>query len=315
VILSVHTHNDRGCAVAAAELALLAGAERVEGTLFGNGERTGNVDLVTLAMNLASQGVDPGLDLHDLPGVVRVVEECNQMPVPARHPYAGELVFTAFSGSHQDAIHKGLNARGPRDDSPWEVPYLPIDPADIGRAYEPVIRINSQSGKSGVSFVLERDHGFRVPKALAIELSQRVQRVADHTGKELRSIDIYEIFEREYLSNEGALALDGFTVDRRTQATADVRATVRSGQKPVSIEGRGTGPIDAFVQAMNAGLGLDIRVVDYSEHALGEGAAAEAIAYVELRVGRAPRAFGVGRAKDIVAASLQAVVRAVNRTV
>jgi 2-isopropylmalate synthase len=222
-------------------------------------------------------------------------------------------VFTAFSGSHQDAIRKGLDARGRDNDGLWEVPYLPIDPADIGRAYEPVIRINSQSGKSGISFLLERDHGYRVPKALAIEFSRAVQRVADGSGQELTSEAIFQLFAQDYFSDDGEFALEVFTVTRPTKATAEVHATVRRGQARVSIVGEGTGPIDAFVRAMNDALGVGVSLVDYSEHALGEGAAAEAIAYVELKGGRGQQAFGVGRAKDIVAASLQAVVRAVSR--
>lgn len=313
MILSVHTHNDRGCGVAAAELALLAGAERVEGTLFGNGERTGNADVVTVAMNLFSQGIDPGLDLHDMPNLVRVFEACNQMPVPARHPYAGELVFTAFSGSHQDAIRKGLETRSSTGKALWEVPYLPIDPADIGRAYEPVIRINSQSGKSGVSFILEHCHGYRVPKALAIDFSRTAQRLADATGKELTPTAIFDLFECEYLRFTGRFSLGGFTVERTVEGACRVLASVADDGQIIAIEGRGAGPIDAFVHAMNDRFGVEIRIGDYSEHSLGDGADAYAVAYVELSARGGQSRFGVGRDDDIVAASLCAVVSAVNR--
>ncbi len=318
VVLSVHTHNDRGCAVAAAELAMLAGAERVEGTLFGNGERTGNADLVTVAMNLYAQGVEPGLDFSDLPALVEVFEACNQMPVPARTPYAGELVFTAFSGSHQDAIAKGLAAHARQETSGWRVPYLPIDPADVGRAYEPLIRINSQSGKSGVSYVLEHAGGYRVPKELAIELGRTVQAVTDEIGKELLPGAVLEIFEREYLETREGMALVDYEISHPSSASdgcdrCRLRARVRNGKGDVSVAGDGTGAIDAFVQALAAKLGTTLGVADYSEHALGTGADAEAVAYVKLR-GRTGRfAFGAGRDRDIVAASLRAVVQATNR--
>ena len=255
----------------------------------------------------------PNLDLHDMPSLVEVFEACNRLPVPARHPYAGELVFTAFSGSHQDAIRKGLAERVGQEDGVWEVPYLPVDPADIGRAYEPVIRINSQSGKSGMSYVLERDHGYRLPKALAIEFSHGVQVIADATGKELASSELLDLFEREYLTLDGPFVLEAFTVDRSARGAAAVRATVRSGEKTVEVGGHGTGPIDAFVHAVNERLGANVEIVDYAEHALGEGAAADAVAYVELRAGKAGSYLGVGRGNDIVGASLAAVVRALNR--
>ena len=313
VVLSVHTHNDRGCAVAAAELAMLAGAERVEGTLFGNGERTGNADLVTLAMNLYAQGVAPGLDFSDLPALVEVFEACNQMPVPARSPYAGELVFTAFSGSHQDAIAKGLAARARRETSTWEVPYLPIDPADVGRAYEPLIRINSQSGKSGVSFVLEHGGGYRVPKALAIELGRVVQHVTDSSGKELMPADIVAIFEREYLAPLGRVALLDYEVQHPAPGRCHLHARVRDHADEVAVSGEGEGAIDAFVHALAAQLGTNLGVADFSEHALGSGADAEAVAYVRLEDATGKQCFGAGRDRDIVTASLQAVVRATNR--
>jgi 2-isopropylmalate synthase len=313
VVLSVHTHNDRGCAVAAAELAMLAGAERVEGTLFGNGERTGNADLVTLAMNLYSQGIAPGLDLSDLPGLVETFEFCNQMPVPARQPYAGELVFTAFSGSHQDAIAKGLAARARKPSSVWEVPYLPIDPADVGRAYEPVIRINSQSGKSGVSFVLEQACGYRVPKDLAIEISSRVQEITDATGKELSPSEVIEIFERSYLTTSGRFSLVDYEVERRGKDRCQLAARVSDAGAEVTVQGEGSGPIDAFLAGISAYLGMPVVVVDYSEHAMGSGSDAEAVSYLRLQGEGGKRTFGVGRDRDIVKASLVAVLRALGR--
>lgn len=256
VILSVHTHNDRGCAVAASELAMLAGVERVEGTLFGNGERTGNADVVTLAMNLYAQGVAPGLDLSDLPSLVETFEICNQMPVPARQPYAGELVFTAFSGSHQDAIAKGLAARARENATLWEVPYLPVDPADVGRAYEPLIRINSQSGKSGVSYVLEQSHGYRVPKELAVELSRSVQVATDGSGKELAASAILGMFERAYLEFNGRLALLDYEVQHPSPDHCHLHARIRDREVDVVAEGEGKGAIEAFVHAMETHTGL-----------------------------------------------------------
>jgi 2-isopropylmalate synthase len=315
ITISVHAHNDRGCAVAASELALLAGAERVEGTLFGNGERTGNTDVITVALNLYSQGVDPGLDLHDVPGLVQVAEYCNRLPVPARHPYAGELVFTAFSGSHQDAIRKGLDAMD-RDGNPvWEVPYLPIDPADIGRVYEPLIRINSQSGKGGVAYVLEQVHGYHVPKDLAIEFSQAVQRITDSSGDELGPGAVLEAFEDEYLSPDGALRLDRFEVERHGPQECTLALAVTHGGKAATIRGSGNGPIDAFVHGLRSHLKLDVDVIDYSEHALKGGADAEAVAYVRIKGANGRKTFGVGRNRDIVAASLRAVVSGVNRLI
>jgi len=313
VVLSVHTHNDRGCAVAAAELAMLAGAERVEGTLFGNGERTGNADVVTLALNLFAQGISPGLDLSDLPSLVETFETCNQMPLPARHPYAGELVFTAFSGSHQDAIAKGLAARS-REDAPlWQVPYLPIDPADVGRAYQPLIRINSQSGKSGVSFVLESTRGYRVPKELAVELSRVVQAEADKSGKELMPAVIAELFERTYLGSERRMNLVDYEVVHASAERAVVRATIRdaaAGASERPIEGEGKGTLEAFVHGMETLVGEPLQVADYSEHALTAGSDAEAMAYVRLTVPSGAQSWGVGRDRDIVTASLRAVVAA-----
>jgi len=314
-VLSVHPHNDRGTGVAAAELALMAGAERVEGTLLGNGERTGNVDVVTLALNMLTQGVDPGLVITDINEIVRTVEHCNQLPVHPRHPYAGDLVFTAFSGSHQDAIKKGLAAQAKSNSGLWEVPYLPIDPGDLGRSYEAVIRINSQSGKGGIAYVLEQGHGLRLPRRLQIEFSQVIQRIADETGKELQPGDIWKSFEQEYLAEDAPLAF----VEHRTVPDAHaselrrLTAVIRENGTERTIEGRGNGPIDAFVDALRTGLGDAIRIVDYGEHAVGQGANATAAAYVEIQTADGTSLFGVGLHPNIVTASLKAVTSAVNR--
>ena len=311
-ILSLHTHNDRGCSVAATELALLAGADRVEGTLFGNGERTGNVDLVTVALNLYTQGIDPRLDLSDLPRLVKVVEYCNRLPVPARHPYAGELVFTAFSGSHQDAIKKGLAALKRESNPYWEVPYLPIDPSDVGRQYEPIIRINSQSGKGGVAYVLEQTHGFIVPKGLAQEFSQTIQRITDATGEELSADAVFAAFRLEYLQ-PGRFELTDSYSHRESRNHCTMSATVLDQGRPFLLEAEGNGPIDAFLRGFRQAFGLDIHVVDYSEHALGTGESAEAIAYILLRCADGSACYGVGRHEDIVEASLRAVLSGANR--
>jgi 2-isopropylmalate synthase len=316
IVVSVHPHNDRGSAVAAAELAVMAGAERVEGTLFGNGERTGNVDLVTLALNLFTQGVDPKLDLSDIDEIVRVAEYCNRLPVHPRHPYAGELVFTAFSGSHQDAIKKGFDLTRTRDDDRWEVPYLPLDPADVGRTYEAVIRVNSQSGKGGVAFLLERDHGLHLPRRLQIEFSRSVQKLTDDSGEELSSEQLWQAFRDEYLSCCGRFALVEYRLERDDREGGDreiVNAIVTQDGVSRAIEGRGNGPIAAFVDALRRDCGVDLRVVDYSEHALGCGAEAQAVAYVEVVSFEDLSLFGVGCHGNIVTASLQAVISAVNR--
>ncbi len=318
VIISIHPHNDRGTAVAAAELALLAGADRVEGCLFGNGERTGNVDLVTLGLNLYSQGIDPGLDFSMLDDIVRTAEYCNQIPVHPRHPYAGDLVFTAFSGSHQDAIRKGFAAQQQRQasgDARWQVPYLPVDPLDLGRSYEAVIRVNSQSGKGGIAYLLEKDHGLRLPRRLQIEFSRQVQLIADATGKELNSTDLWAAFQTEYLDMDGALRFveHRSAPDSHASGTRKLSATIRDQGREYLIAGRGNGPIDAFVDALNQHCGLDLRVIDYHEHAISAGADARAVSYVELRLGDAPALFGVGMDSNIVSASLHAVVSATNR--
>jgi len=306
IILSVHPHNDRGTAVAAAEMAVLAGAERIEGCLFGHGERTGNVDLVTLAMNLYSQGISPGLDFSDIDDVRRCVEYCTQLPVHPRHPYVGDLVFTAFSGSHQDAIKKGFAQRKPGDI--WEVPYLPIDPADVGRSYDAVIRVNSQSGKGGVSYLLQQEYGLDLPRRLQIEFSRAIQRVTDETGREVTASDVYAIFSREYLDRH-----DPYRFVRHRMASIDegvrVEVDVLVDGQPRTLVGSGNGPIDAFVQ----GLGMPMRLMDYHEHSIGVGADASAACYVEVRIGDAPTGFGVGVDSDIVTASFKAVLSAVNR--
>jgi 2-isopropylmalate synthase len=310
IVFSIHPHNDRGTAVAAAELGLMAGADRVEGTLFGNGERTGNVDIVTLALNLFSQGIDPGLKLSDIPEIVRTVEYCNQLPVHPRHPYGGELVFTAFSGSHQDAIKKGLSAIGAALEGPWEVPYLPIDPKDIGRSYEAVIRVNSQSGKGGVAYVMAADYGFELPRRLQIEFSRTIQQIADETGKEISSEAIWEAFERTYLFEAEPLRL----LDHRSaedQAGCTIEASVALGGVTRAIRGVGNGPIDAFVQALHA-LGIAPRILAYHEHAVAAGADARAAAYVEVECDGVAR-FGVARDANIVTASLRAIVAAIDR--
>ena len=313
VTLSVHCHNDRGTGVASAELAMLAGATRIEGTLLGNGERSGNVDIVTIAMNLYSHGVDPMLYFADLPEVVRVVESATRLPVHPRHPYAGELVFTAFSGSHQDAIHKGMKQMEKTDGHRYEVPYLPIDPADVGRAYEPVIRINSQSGKSGIAHVLERDHGYRVPRALAIELSSAVQAVTDSGGRELSAPEVAALFERQYFDAPGAYVLESVGVERRREGkecAVVAHLTVRGERR--EARGIGNGPVEAFVAALATLGGPTIEVADYAEHAAAPGAGARAVAYVAVRVGHDVR-YGAGRHQDVVLAALHAVVSAYNR--
>ncbi len=307
LVISVHPHNDRGTAVAAAELAVMAGADRVEGCLFGNGERTGNVDLVTLAMNLYTQGVNPGLDFSDIDAVRQLVEECNQLPVHPRHPYVGDLVFTAFSGSHQDAIKKGFAKQ--QADAIWEVPYLPIDPADLGRSYDAVIRVNSQSGKGGMAYLLQQEYGLELPRRLQIEFSRAVQRMADSTGREVVASDIHALFSREYLEQETPYDYVAHRMVEDSAHGVQIDLDVTHGGARQTAKGAGNGPIDAFVNA----LGLDIRLMDYHEHAIGRGADARAACYVELRVGDGATLFGVGIDSNIVTASFRAVLSAVNR--
>ncbi|MBD8544827.1 2-isopropylmalate synthase [Oxalobacteraceae sp. CFBP 8761] len=309
LVISVHPHNDRGTAVAAAELAVMAGADRVEGCLFGNGERTGNVDLVTLAMNLYTQGVHPGLDFSDIDAVRQLVEDCNQLPVHPRHPYAGDLVFTAFSGSHQDAIKKGFAKQ--QADAIWEVPYLPIDPADLGRSYDAVIRVNSQSGKGGMAYLLEQEYGLQLPRRLQIEFSRVVQRQADESGREINPADLHALFAREYLDQQEPYHYIAHRMTEDSAHDVQLEVDVARHHAPQVFSGRGNGPIDAFVTAM----GLEIRLMDYHEHAIGSGADARAACYVELRVGNGPTLFGVGIDSNIVTASFKSVLSAVNRHV
>ncbi len=313
--LSLHPHNDRGCAVAATELGLMAGADRVEGTLFGNGERTGNVDLVTLALNLFSQGVESNLDFSDIFEIMRTTEHCNKLPVHPRHPYAGELVFTAFSGSHQDAIKKGLQARNDSNDTLWDVPYLPIDPADVGRSYEAVIRVNSQSGKGGIAFILEKDHGLELPRRLQIEFSKVIQGISDDTGKEIDSDQIWTAFQQEFLQPTTPLEF----IEHQTEAEnhdeghRNIEAKVFANGVAQTLNGSGNGPIDAFVDSLKKQFDLDFRVVDYHQHATGRGSSAQSACYVEIQVGKAETRYGAGLHSNIVCASLVAVCSAVNR--
>ena len=312
VLLSVHPHNDRGTAVAAAELAVMAGADRVEGTLFGNGERTGNVDLITLALNLYTQGVDPELDFSDIPAVIECAEYCNQLPVHARHPYAGELVFTAFSGSHQDAIKKGFAVQ---PDKPlWQVPYLPLDPNDIGRSYQEIIRVNSQSGKGGVAYLLERDYSVRLPRKLQIEFSRVIQQISDTTGREIRPAEIWDAFRAEYVDQRSPLTCTEY-VESSSGGAVHISATVREGDAEHRIAGDGNGPIDAFVSALNASFGLAIRVADYQEQSISEGASGTAMAFIEILFGAPEPVFGAGIHPNIVTASRDAILCAVNRAV
>jgi 2-isopropylmalate synthase len=312
LIISVHPHNDRGTGVAAAELALMAGADRVEGTLFGNGERTGNVCVVTLAANLFTQGVDPELDLSDIPQIVRTVEYCNQIPVHPRHPYGGDLVFTAFSGSHQDAIKKGLDALAKTPLAPWEVPYLPVDPKDLGRSYEAIIRINSQSGKGGIAYIMATDYGFQLPRNLQIEFSRVVQAHTDETGAELTAPELWESFEKEYLAPAGPFGLLEQHIAESADGGSAVTARVADGDAVRSISGAGNGPIDAFIAGLRSGLGVEITVRDYHEHATTSGANSAAVAYVELEVAGKP-VYGIARDANIVTASLRAIVSGLNR--
>ncbi len=318
IVLSLHPHNDRGCGVAAAELGVMAGADRIEGCLFGNGERTGNVCLVTLGMNLFSQGIDPGIDFSNINEVIRTVEHCNQLPVHPRHPYGGELVFTAFSGSHQDAIKKGLGARDAdvaRGNEIWDVPYLPVDPADLGRSYEAVIRVNSQSGKGGIAYLLERDYGLALPRLLQIEFSQVIQAITDASGKELSPAEIHAAFEREYLDATSPVTFAGHRAQHSgTDGTVEhLSAHLVVGGVETILHGAGNGPVDAFVTAIRTGLGLPIHVLNYHEHAIGAGEDAMAVAYVQLRVGTDRTIYGVGRDPNIVTATLRALTSAINR--
>ena len=323
VILSLHPHNDRGTAIAAAELGYLAGADRIEGCLFGNGERTGNVDLITLGMNLFSQGIDPEIDFSDIDEIKRTVEYCNQLPVHERHPYGGDLVYTAFSGSHQDAINKGLKALQrkaeaanlPVDEYQWEVPYLPIDPKDVGRTYEAVIRVNSQSGKGGVAYIMKSEHNLDLPRRLQIEFSQVVQKITDSQGGEVTPAQMWEIFKDEYLPNPanpwGRFSLTSVTQDSAVDGDTTLNALIKDLGSEVALRGIANGPIAAFVEALHSH-GVEVRVLDYQEHAMSAGGDAQAAAFLECQVGD-KILWGVGIDPSIVTASLKAIISAVNR--
>jgi len=310
VILSLHPHNDRGTAVAAAEFGLMAGADRIEGTLFGNGERTGNVDVVNLAMNMFSQGVDPGLDISDIDALRRVAEHCNRLPVGPRHPYVGDLVYTSFSGSHQDAIKKGMEALPPAYEA-WEVPYLPIDPKHVGRSYEAVIRVNSQSGKGGVAYIMKTEHGMDLPRRLQIEFSRFIKVITEGSGTEITADEMYDAFADEYLPAEPRTQLVGYNTTS-DDGTIIVQARLASGGAIATISGQGNGPISAFVHALRRDLGIDVDVLDYAEHALGAGEEATAVAYVEARSHGEVR-WGVGIDPNITTASMKAVLSALGR--
>jgi 2-isopropylmalate synthase len=308
IVLSVHPHNDRGTGTAAGEFALMAGADRLEGCLFGNGERTGNIDVVNVALNLYTQGVAPGLDFSSIDEIRACVEHCNQLPVHPRHPYVGELVYTSFSGSHQDAIKKALAARC--DSDLWDMPYLPIDPRDLGRSYEAVIRVNSQSGKGGISYLLEAEYGIELPRRLQIEFSQVVQAVMDVQGREMSAADLWSVFESEYRL-DGRL-LESYHLDEEGEGRVRLNASLRVEDRPVTLRGQGSGPVDAFVAALQSAFDAEVQVLDYHEHAIGSGAKARAAAYIEMRVGER-RLYGVGVDADIVAASFKALLSGMAR--
>lgn len=315
-IISVHTHNDRGSAVAAAELGLMAGAERVEGTLFGSGERTGNVDLITLALNTYTQGIDPQLDLSNINEIAEVVEGCTNIPIHVQHPYAGELVFTAFSGSHQDAISKGITYYSNSQGELWEVPYLPIDPKDIGRTYEAIIRVNSQSGKGGIAYIMDKEYGFQLPKLMQQEFSQIIQQIADTTGKELTPSDIWNAFFNEYIDATSPLELKKFQIldnlDNNKQVTC--YALIKVNDKLKNLVGEGNGPIDALVKMLKKEQGLDFELTYYHEHALDRGADAKAAAYIQIKDADGSLYFGVGIDLNINLACIRALLSALNRS-
>ncbi len=318
VILSLHPHNDRGTAVAATELGVMAGADRIEGTLFGNGERTGNVDLVTLALNMFTQGLDPELDFTNITESIAVAEHCNQLPVHQRHPYAGELAYTAFSGSHQDAIKKGMTAVRSSNDGLWEVPYLPIDPMDVGRAYEGIIRVNSQSGKGGVAYIMESDFGIELPRLLQVEFSQVVQKITDSTGKEMSGDDIFETFEKTYLESDAPFTLESYKVasSDTVDGNSIVTAVVGHGGESVAISGEGNGPINAFFTGLKERFGVNANLTDYREHAIHaseRGSRTRAVCFIRLANAHGEQRFGVGINENTTTASLKAIVSAVNR--
>lgn len=319
-IISVHTHNDRGCAVAATELALMAGADRVEGTLFGNGERTGNVDIVTLALNMFTHGIDPKLDFHDINRLIDVYERVNRIPVHIRHPYAGELVYTAFSGSHQDAINKGMSRYEAGDESIWEVPYLPIDPSDVGRTYESIIRINSQSGKGGVAYIMDHDFGIKMPKEMHPEFGQIIQDITDREGRELQPQEIYRTFQQRYLDLHQPFDLISFHVmkrhsDKKEQLSfADVEAIIEVGGQEKTITGTGNGPLDAFSNALKDLETESWSLSSYHEHALNTGSSAKAVAYIEIERCDGKCFWGAGIDTDIIIASIKALLCCLNRS-
>ena len=316
VTVSLHPHNDRGTAVAATELGVMAGADRIEGTLFGNGERTGNVDLVTLALNMLTQGVDPHLDFSNINSIMREAEYCNQLPVHPRHPYAGDLVFTAFSGSHQDAIKKGLSDIRNSNKETWEVPYLPIDPQDVGRSYEAVIRINSQSGKGGVAYLLEKDHGLSMPRRLQIEFSQVIQKIADQSGKEISPSDVWDNFQTTYLNESGSYEFVDHNINSKANKdgsqTDEIAINLKVNDKIISITGTGNGPIDAMVNSIKDYLKLDIKISDYHQHAISAGSDAKAVAYSELLL-NGKSVWGVGIHQNTVIAGFESVISGLNR--
>ena len=309
IIVSLHTHNDRSCAVAAAELGVMAGAQRVEGTLLGNGERTGNMDIVVMAMNLYSQGIDPGLDLHDMDQIVSVVRECTQIDVHPRQAYSGDLVFTAFSGSHQDAIKKCLDTY--EEKTPWEIAYLPIDPRDIGRTYQDVIRVNSQSGKGGVAYVLANKFGFRLPRWLQIEFSRIVQKKTEATGGEINPDEIWNLFNSFYLNNKKVISLENFTIEKQ-EGRETFDAQIEYFGKEIAVRGEGDGVLDAFVEALKKAVNVEFEIMEYGEHALGQGADAEAVTYIQIRH-ESRRYSGVAISKDIIASSLNAFMGAASQ--
>ena len=316
IIISLHPHNDRGTAVAATELGVMAGADRIEGTLFGNGERTGNVDLVTLALNMLTQGVDPELDFSNINPIMRETEYCNQLPVHPRHPYAGDLVFTAFSGSHQDAIKKGLNELRNSNQETWEVPYLPIDPKDVGRSYEAVIRINSQSGKGGVAYLLEKDHGLSMPRRLQIEFSQVIQKITDETGKEISASDIWETFQETYFNENGSFKFLEHHINSKANKEGlqedEIEIKIKKGNETKTIKGSGNGPIDAMIDALSRNLELDVKIADYHQHAISSGSDAKAVAYSEVSY-KEQSVWGVGIHQNTVIAGLESVMNGLNR--
>lgn len=315
-IISLHPHNDRGTGTAATELGIMAGADRVEGTLFGNGERTGNADIMNIAMNMYSQGVDPELDFSDINSIKEVYEECTEMKVHQRHPYAGELVFTAFSGSHQDAINKGVNYIAKENSDYWEVPYLPIDPADVGRQYEPIIRINSQSGKGGAAFVMQQGFGYNLPKAMHPEFGKTVKKACDICGREISPDEVFEIFKREYLEVTEPYHLLTYKIFEEDggsgEVIVDFEGTIRYDHQTHAVSGKGNGPIDAFFNALRTVGITDYEFVSYNEHAISAGADSKAVSYIQLSHG-GKAVFGVGTDSNISIASIKGIICAINR--